>query len=93
VAAKAKGIRVILLTPTADVAARLEDPGDPLNRHAEQVRRLARQQDVALVDSLAAFLKHTGGGGRLADLMSSGNHPSRMGHDLVVEEIQRWFPR
>jgi lysophospholipase L1-like esterase len=75
------------------VAARLEDPGDPLNRHAEQVRRLARQQDVALVDSLAAFLKHTGGGGRLADLMSSGNRPSRQGHDLVVEEILRWFLR
>ncbi len=51
--AQAAHVPVILLTPAPDVNARLDDPADPLNQHAEQIRCLAREQDVALVDSLA----------------------------------------
>jgi lysophospholipase L1-like esterase len=83
--------RVILLTPTADLASRLKDPADPLNQHAEQVRALAREFDVALADSLAAFRRHVAGGGNLADLMSQGNHPNRAGHELAVRELLPWF--
>ena len=35
VAAKAAGIQVILLTPTPDQSAKLADPKDPLNLHAD----------------------------------------------------------
>jgi acyl-CoA thioesterase I len=88
---KEKGLKVMLLTPTGDLTANLADPEDPLLQHAEQVRALAREHDVALVDSLAAFQAYT----ELAplnDLMSQVNHPNRKGHDLVVEQIMRWFP-
>ena len=46
---------MILLTPTADMSAKLDDPNDPLNQHAAQVRELAATHHVGLVDSLAAF--------------------------------------
>lgn len=90
--AKARGIKVILLTPTADTSADLNDPQDPLNRHAQQIRDLARQENVALADSFAAFHRYVNEGGALADLMSQVNHPNRKGHDLVVEKLLEWFP-
>lgn len=91
--AKAKGVKVILLTPTGDLGSNLDDPNDPLNKHAEQIRDLARQYDVGLVDSLAAFKAYIKTGGLLTDLMAEGPHPNRKGHDLVVQELLKWFPR
>lgn len=90
--AKAKGIKIILLTPTADTSSKLDNPDDLLNKHAEQIRGLAKQYNVALVDSLAAFKAYTANGGQLKDLMSQGNHPNRKGHDLVAKELLQWFP-
>ncbi len=86
-----QGVKVILLTPTPDLRANLDDPADPLNQHAEQIRHLAREYDVGLADSLAAFRAYTAAGGQLKDLMAQGNHPNRKGHDLVVGELLKWF--
>ena len=91
-AAKAKGFKVILLTPTGDQRANLDDPSDPLNQHAAQIRELAQTHGVGLADSLAAFKADTANGGELQQLMSQGNHPNRQGHDLVVSELLQWFP-
>ena len=91
--AKAKGIPVILLTPTGDTRAKLDDPDDPLNQHAEQIRRLAAVHHVGLVDSLAAFKRHVASGGRLEEVMSQVNHPNRKGHELVAAELLGWFPK
>jgi acyl-CoA thioesterase-1 len=85
-------IKVILLTPTPDLAAHLNDPADPLNRHAEQIRRLAAEYHVGLVDSLAQFQRVVHSGGNLRDLMAQGNHPDRLGHELVAAELLKWFP-
>lgn len=89
--AKAQDVKVILLTPTADQRSDLEDSDDRLNQHAEQIRRLAGQHGVALVDSLAEFRAYVKKGGKLKDLMSQGNHPNRKGHDLVVSAAMKWF--
>ena len=89
--AKAKGIKVILLTPTGDSRSSLDDAGDPLNQHAEQIRSLAKEHDVGLADSLAAFKGYVAQGGELKDLLSQPNHPNREGHDLVVAELIKWF--
>ena len=91
-AAISRGIKVILLTPTPDQSAKLDDPNDPLNQHAEQVRRLAREYGVGLVDSLALFQQTILDGSPLTGLMSQVNHPNRQGHELVVKELLRWFP-
>jgi lysophospholipase L1-like esterase len=92
-AAEAANVRVILLTPTADMGSKLSDPNDPLNQHAAQIRRLAAEYHVGLVDSLAQFQSYVSGGGQLGDLMSQGNHPNRKGHELVAARLLEWFPK
>jgi len=88
----AQGIRVILLTPTADTTAHLDDPSDPLNQHAEQIRKLASEYQVGLVDSLEAFRTTIRASVRLEELMAQANHPNRKGHQLVADELLKWFP-
>lgn len=90
--ALAHGIKVLLLTPTGDLSAHLDDPNDPLNRQAALIRRLAAEYHVGLIDSLAAFEKYVNDGGKLADLMAQSNHPNRQGHELVAEQLLAWFP-
>lgn len=85
-------IKIILLTPTADMAAHLDDPNDPLNRHAELIRRLASEYRVGLVDSLVQFENYARNGGQLSDLMAQSNHPNLKGHELVVVQLLNWFP-
>lgn len=90
--AKAIGAKIILLTPTPDTAARWSDPADKLAQHAEQIRFLAREYQVALVDSYAAFQRHAAAGGVTETLMSQRNHPNEKGHALVSEALLAWFP-
>jgi lysophospholipase L1-like esterase len=90
--AKERRIPVLLLTPTADLSAKWDDPGDPLNQQAKLIRAIAGEQQVGLVDSLDAFRSHVKRGGSLPDLMAQGNHPNRKGHDLVVKRLLEWFP-
>ena len=90
--AKKAGVKVILLTPTGDLSSKLDDPNDPLNQHAAQIRALAAQHHVGLVDSLALFQRYVKSGGKLQDIMSQVNHPNRKGHDLVAKSLLSWFP-
>ncbi|MGV3618870.1 MAG: SGNH/GDSL hydrolase family protein [Fimbriimonas sp.] len=90
--AKARGIKVILLTPTGDTSAKMDDPNDPIVQQAVAIRALAQEHDVALVDSLALYLAAVKAGTPLESLMSQVNHPNRAGHDLVTKELLRWFP-
>lgn len=89
--AQAAGVKVILLTPTADLTAHLDDPNDPLNQHARQIRDLAAEYHVGLVDSLQLFKQYVANGGNLADLMAQSNHPNRKGHELVAKSLAGWF--
>jgi len=88
--------RVLLLTPTPDVTQRPDAPEadrKPLREHADQVRALAAEYRVGLVDSLAAFDLAVAETGRpLGDFLSQSNHPNRRGHDLVAAELARWLP-
>src|SRR5580698_9796315 len=66
--ALARHVRVILLTPTPDLTAHLDDPHDPLNLQADQIRRLAAEYNIGLVDSLALFETQIRSGTPLPDL-------------------------
>ena len=90
--AKVQHIKVILLTPTPDQSAKLDDPTDPLEVRAEEIRILAKAEGVGLVDSLNLFKDAIKAGTRLPDLMSQVNHPNRQGHTLVTNELLKWFP-
>ncbi|MEO7179371.1 MAG: GDSL-type esterase/lipase family protein [Gemmatimonadaceae bacterium] len=91
-ACTARGIPVILLTPTGDLKAHLGDPNDPLNLHAAQVRRLAAEYGVGLVDSFALFQSYEQTHAGYGELMAQPNHPNRRGHELVAAQLLEWFP-
>lgn len=91
--AKARGTRVLLLTPTADLAVDIANDRDDLNQRADQIRGLAARHGVGLVDSYAAFKAQAAAGRPLAEFMSQRNHPNRRGHDLVADALGDWFPR
>jgi acyl-CoA thioesterase-1 len=89
-----RNIKLILLTPTHDNTC-LAGPADmwqSLCQHAEQIRGLAAEYKVGLVDSLALFENHIESGGDLSDLLSWVNHPNRKGHQIVADDMLRWFP-
>jgi lysophospholipase L1-like esterase len=93
--AQARGVKVILLTPTHDVLTlRTGDPkwATELPKHAAQVRRLAVEYGLGLADSDAAFQRYVANGGEVSDLLSHINHPNQQGHELVARELLRWFP-
>lgn len=91
-AAKAKGVPVLLLTPTGDTRAKMADPSDPLVQQAVMIRELAKDKGVGLVDSFERFNEFVAKGGKLEDLVSKVNHPNRAGHDLVAAALLNWFP-
>ncbi|MDG2166757.1 MAG: SGNH/GDSL hydrolase family protein [Opitutales bacterium] len=90
--AQEKDIPIILLTPTIDSRSNLQDPKDPLNQQAEQVRNLAAEYGVGLVDSLKSFKAYVKSDGPMEDLLSQINHPNRKGHAIVANGIMEWFP-
>ncbi len=88
------GCKMILLTPTSDLTQASSYSGtdrDLLTAHASQVRQLAEEHHVGLADSLTAFQDYAKAFD-LSDLLSWGNHPNRLGHELVARELLRWFP-
>lgn len=90
--ALAHHVKVILLTPTPDLKAHLDDPNDPLNQHAQQIRQLAAEYHVGLVDSLELFQAKIKSGTPLKDLMAQANHPNAEGHKIVAAGLLDWFP-
>ncbi len=93
--AQERGIKLLLLTPTPDLTQRPDAPPEQrqeLQDHAQQIRALAAQYEVGLVDSLAACEQYLQAGGDLSDILSWSNHPNRAGHEIVARELLRWFP-
>jgi acyl-CoA thioesterase I len=93
-ASLARQVKVLLLTPTWDNTGMTDPEGEAwqgLARQAEQIRRLAAEYEVGLVDSYAAFESFVAAGGDPTDLLSWSNHPNHRGHELVVRELLRWF--
>jgi lysophospholipase L1-like esterase len=89
--AQEKKVKVILLTPTWDLSVNPDNSDDPLFKHAQQIRELAKEFSVGLADSLSAFLAEHKQGVKFEALMSQINHPNRAGHELVVNELAPWF--
>ena len=74
------------------VAGFIVEGGGALQNSDEQIRRLASEYEVGVVDSFALFENYVNSGGDLFDLLSWANHPNRKGHQLVADELLRWFP-
>ena len=86
-----KGIKVILLTPSPDQRISYDDPGNELKKHADQIIKLASEHQVGLVDSYKAFEFTYSEKEQLSKYMSQVNHPNKLGHELIANEIINWF--
>ncbi len=69
------------INTTAVSRANLQDPQDPLNLHAQQVRNLAEEYGIGPVDSLQLLQNFADKDGTLQDLLSQSNHLSRKGQE------------
>ena len=89
--AKDRGIKVILLTPSPDKKVNYADPDNELKKHTEQIRRLAEENQVGLVDSYKAFEFLYADNEQLSKYMAQFNHPNELGHELIANELIKWF--
>jgi len=86
-----KNIKVILLTPSPDMRVNILEPDNILEQHASQVRSLAKEYGVGLVDSYELFKNKVLAGDSLSRYMSSVVHPNKKGHQLITDELIRYF--
>ncbi len=89
--AKERGVKVILLTPSPDQNVNYTDPANELRKHGDQVRKLASENQVGLVDSYQAFEFLYPDKEQLSKYMSQVNHPNELGHELIANELIKWF--
>lgn len=85
-----KNIKVILCTPTPDLAAKMGQQDEPLSRHADMIRSLAKEYHTGLCDFYARFCEIAASGEDLSDYMSQSNHPNAKGHQVAVSVIAQW---
>jgi acyl-CoA thioesterase I len=87
-----RDIKILLLTPSWEQSYfEQNDSWEELKAHAEQVRKLAKEYSIGLSDSFNTFKNYCENGGDLTDLLSHINHPNRKGHELIANELSRWF--
>lgn len=89
--AKEQNIKVILLTPSPDQKVDYNNPGNELKKHTDQIIKLANENQVGLVDSYKAFEFLYANKKRLKKYMSQVNHPNEKGHELIANEILKYF--
>lgn len=84
-------IKVILLTPSPDQRVPILEPGNELEKHANQIKTLSTKYGVGLIDSYLLFREKVVSGDSLSIYMSQVNHPNEKGHLLISEEILKYF--
>jgi acyl-CoA thioesterase I len=84
-------IKVILLTPSPDQRVNILESSNELERHAAQIRALAKKYGVGLVDSYELFHSIAVRGDSISDYMSQVNHPNEKGHQLITNDIMKYF--
>ena len=89
--AKDQNIKVILLTPSPDQRVDYSSRDNELKKHTDQIIRLAKENQVGLVDSYKAFEFSYSDREELVKYMSQVNHPNEKGHKLITNEIIKWF--
>lgn len=86
-------VKLLLFTPTWDFKysnSAYSNKKAALKEIAEEIRQIASENEVGLVDSFAVFERYCETGS-LSSLMSWSNHPNAKGHQLVTDEAMKWF--
>ena len=89
--AKDKGIKVILLTPSPDQSVDNADADNELKKHADQILKIATENQIGLADSYQAFSVLYTNKYQLSKYMSQVNHPNELGHEVIANELIKWF--
>ncbi len=89
--AKLNNISVVLLTPSPDQRQDMGNTENLLSKHAQQIRKLAAKYGLPVADSYAAFEAVFKENGTIEPFMSHVNHPNRLGHELIANEIFKLF--
>jgi lysophospholipase L1-like esterase len=84
-------IKVILLTASPDQRINILEPFNELEKHATQVKALAKKYGVGIVDSYGLFYQVAASGDSISHFMSQVNHPNEKGHHLIANDIMRYF--
>lgn len=91
--AKQQKIPVVLVTPTGDSSAKLNDPSDPLCQRAELIRTIAKDENVPLADVFAAWQAEVAKGTAQTERLSQVNHPNSRGHSLAASSMLALFKK
>lgn len=90
--ALSKNMKVILMTPTWDNSYfKKNDSWNKLVQHSNLTTQLAKEYNIGLADSFACFAQYCIKESDLTQLLSHGNHPTKKGHELVANEIAKYF--
>ncbi|HRO47727.1 SGNH/GDSL hydrolase family protein [Agriterribacter sp.] len=89
--AQEKNIKIILLTPSPDTSVHILETDNVLEKHALQIKGLAKKYGTGLADSYAAFKQVAHSGNNLEAYMSQINHPNEKGHALIAAAILPYF--
>jgi acyl-CoA thioesterase I len=84
-------VKVILLTPTPDLREDIKDENSPLAQHSKQIRELAKQYNIPLIDSYLCFKKMVENSVDLNPYMAQNNHINDAGHEIVAKLINPLF--
>lgn len=84
-------IKVILLSPSADQRVDLKQPNNALQQFTDQIRELAKKYQIGFSDSYSRFAEKAISAEGVVPYMSQVNHPNEQGHQLIVQELVRWF--
>jgi hypothetical protein len=79
--------------PSPDQRVNYDNPNNELKNQTDQIIRLAKENQVGLVDSYNAFEFLYANKRKLKKYMSQVNHPSEKGHELIANEIMNYFKK
>jgi acyl-CoA thioesterase-1 len=86
-----ENIKVILLTPSPDQRVDILQSDNELEQYAQQIKRLSEEKGIGLVESYQLFKNKVVLGDSLSSYMSQVNHPNEKGHQLISDEIMKYF--
>lgn len=86
-----KHVKVILMTPSPLLRVDITKPGNILEQFTNMLIMLAKKYHIGLVNSYAAFVKLAKSGKDLNHYMAQANHPNAKGHEVIADQIIKWF--
>lgn len=84
-------IKIILLTPSPDQRINILEANSELEQHSKQIQQLAEKNGIGLIDSYGLFKEKVMSGNPISIFMSQVNHPNEEGHQLIADEILKYF--